>query len=187
MYSAEERQYILALARRSIGHYLASGRPLRAEEISEPLLSALKEKRACFVTLTIGGQLRGCIGHIEAIQPLYLDVMENAAAAAFDDPRFAPLTAEEFKKVAIEVSVLSEPLPLVFNSPEELLAELRPGFDGVIIRSGSRGATYLPQVWDDLPDKKQFLSSLCLKAGLGPDDWKKPGLRVWTYAAEKIE
>lgn len=187
MFSPNEQQYILQLARRSIEHYFNSGQLLKIEEEEELPSEQLKEERSCFVTLTIDGHLRGCIGHVQAVQPLYLDIIENAVAAAFDDARFQALTREEFTRTGIEVSVLTKPQTLDFSSPEELLEKLRPRLDGVIIRLGTDGATYLPQVWDDLPDKEQFLSSLCMKAGLEPLDWKKAGLRVWTYQTEKIK
>lgn len=200
MFTPQEKKFILDLARRAVEHYFKNGKLLELggdEVVSEKL----KEQRACFVTLTIGGELRGCIGHIEAVQPLYLDIIENAAAAAFGDPRFPPLTEKEWKNTEVEVSVLSKPEPLSFSSPEDLLKKLRPGADGVILRRqpGDRGnspnpllergggATYLPQVWEDLPDKEKFLSSLCEKAGLEAGDWRRPGVEVLIYKVEAIK
>lgn len=188
MFTLQEKKFILDLAGRAIENFFKSGPEGSGLKIaeSEVVSEQLKETRSCFVTLTISGNLRGCIGHIEPVQPLYLDIIENAAAAAFRDPRFPPLSEEEYKKTEIEVSVLTKPEPLLFSSSEDLLKKLRPGTDGVILCRGSRGATYLPQVWDDLPDKEKFLSSLSEKAGLPADDWKKPGLEVLIYKVEAI-
>jgi len=198
MFTPQEKKFILDLAKRAIEYYFSAKGGSASGGKNKKLLKIislreipregkkLKETLSCFVTLTIGGNLRGCMGHVEAVQPLYLDIMENAAAAAFDDPRFSPLSEEEYKKTEIEVSVLSKPEPLSFSSPEDLLKKLRPGIDGVILRRGRRGATYLPQVWENLPDKEQFLSSLCEKAGLPTDDWKKSGLEVETYEVEAL-
>lgn len=147
----------------------------------------LRAKLSCFVTLTINGNLRGCIGHTESTQPLYKDIVENAVGAAFQDFRFSSLTKDEFEDVAIEVSVLTTPQKLDFNGPDDLLNKLRPNIDGVIIKLGRRGATYLPQVWEQLPDKKEFLSSLCQKAGLLPDDWQRPELKVSVYQVDVIK
>lgn len=145
----------------------------------------LKEKRGTFVTLhTKDGQLRGCIGHIEPVQEIYKDVIENALAAAFDDSRFLPLKKEEMGDIEIEISVLTNPEPLNYTSADDLLNKLQPLRDGVIIEKGRFGATYLPQVWEDLSDKAEFLSSLCLKAGLPADEWRSGQLKVLTYQAE---
>ncbi|QGF23437.1 AmmeMemoRadiSam system protein A [Raineyella fluvialis] len=127
---------------------------------------------ATFVTLTIDGELRGCIGTLEAFRSLEEDVRRNAVNAAFRDPRFAPLGPEEFDLVRVEVSVLSAPVPLDdVRSEAEAIARLRPGVDGVILRSGSHRATFLPQVWDHIPAPKDFLAHLRRKAGLRPDHW----------------
>ncbi|MDR1808711.1 MAG: AmmeMemoRadiSam system protein A [Propionibacteriaceae bacterium] len=126
---------------------------------------------ATFVTLTIDGDLRGCIGSLQAYQPLGDDVAQNAQSAAFRDPRFPPLTRAEFNRVAIEVSVLAPPQPMTFTSEQDALDQLRPGVDGVILVAGGHRATFLPQVWEDLPDKRLFLAHLKRKAGLRPDFW----------------
>jgi len=186
MFSIIEQQYILSLAHRSIEHFFNSEKILEINEKELPT-DQLKEKRACFVTLTLEGNLRGCIGHIEPIQQLYLDIIENAISAAFEDPRFNPLSKNEFKNVKLEVSVLTVPLKLNFFDSQDLLNKLRPKIDGVIIRRGHYGATYLPQVWEDLKNKEEFLSSLCQKAGLPAEDWQKSGLEVMTYQAEVIK
>jgi AmmeMemoRadiSam system protein A len=182
--SQKDRQYLLRLARQTIA------RTLRGEELPPVVLQNLSEDLsrpgASFVTLTIDGQLRGCIGSIEPRRPLALDVRENAMGAAFRDPRFPPLTSEEFEQVEIEISVLTPPKPLDYSSLRDLLDSLRPHVDGVIIERGWQRATYLPQVWEKVPDRERFLSSLCLKAGLPPDDYRRPGLQVYTYQVEKF-
>jgi AmmeMemoRadiSam system protein A len=185
MFSIIEQQYILSLAHRSIEHFFDSEKILEINEKELPT-DELKEKRACFVTLTIDGNLRGCIGHIEPIQPLYLDIIENAVSASFEDQRFNPLSKNEFENVKLEVSILSIPSKLYFSDSQDLLNKLRPEIDGVIIRRGDYGATYLPQVWEDLKNKEEFLSSLCQKAGLPADDWQKSGMEIKVYQAEVI-
>jgi len=186
MFSNDERQFIIALARQAIEHWLDMGEKLVLDSSGAPTTGALTETRACFVTLTKNFELRGCIGSIEAIKPLYLDVIDNAAAAAFEDDRFFPVTKEELEEIEIEVSVLTKPHRLIFSSAEDLFGKLTIGVDGVIVKRGNKSATYLPQVWDEMLEKHNFMSSLCLKAGLEPDDWQKPGLEVFTYQVEII-
>lgn len=178
-------RFILHLAFTSIQHYFSTGKFLEMDP--SEILPELLEKRACFVTLTIAGELRGCIGHIEPSQALYKDIIENAVNAAFGDDRFSPLTKEEFEKVEIEVSILTQQVELNFSSAGELLEKLHSGIDGVILEKGSKGATYLPQVWEEMPDKAEFLSSLCAKAGLDSNEWKNPGIKVFVYQVEAIK
>ncbi len=186
MYSEEERKFILQLAREAIIYYLDNNLELVKEEVNVSS-DKLKQKQSCFVTLTINGELRGCVGHLEATEPLYRDVIENAVGAAFRDNRFEPLRKDELEKIAIEVSVLSSPQVLEYKNVRELLARLRPEIDGVIIEKGEAGATYLPQVWEELKTPEEFLSSLCLKAGLEEEEWEKGTLKVLTYTVEIIE
>lgn len=174
---------MLGLSRWAIDDHFITGNILKIGEDELPS-DKFKEQQPCFVTLTIAGKLRGCIGHLEAIQPLYLDIIENSVAAAFNDYRFTPLTKEEFNNIDIEISILSKPQTLEFSSPDDLLNKLTPGTDGVILRRQKNSATYLPQVWEEISDKKEFLSSLCAKAGLEEHDWEKPGLEVMTYTVE---
>ncbi|MBI5731846.1 MAG: AmmeMemoRadiSam system protein A [Candidatus Magasanikbacteria bacterium] len=185
MFSFQQKQYLLSLARRALTHYLTTGQVLKIESNEVP--AELKEIRACFVTLTIQGNLRGCIGHILPIQRLYQDVIENAISAAFQDSRFPPLTQSELPKTKIEISILSLPKPLIFNSPSDLLSKLAPNQDGVILKLGFNQATFLPQVWEELPQKEEFLSHLCLKAGLGPICWKEPDIKIDIYQVEAFE
>jgi len=146
----------------------------------------LDEPAATFVTLTLHGQLRGCIGSLEAHRSLYDDVTRNARAAAFGDPRFPPLTADELPAVRIEVSVLTVPQPLQFSSEADALRRLRPGIDGVIFQYGSRQATFLPQVWEQLPEPHEFMAHLKQKAGL-PADLRVDGVRLAVFQVEKFQ
>ena len=185
MYTAKEQKILVSLARQSIEHFLTTQKKLSVAIASIP--ENLREKRACFVTLRKElVELRGCIGSLEANRPVYLDVVENAYAAAFEDYRFFPVTLKELPEITIEISILTPAKPLLFSSPDDLLAQLRVGVDGVVVSRGRHNATYLPQVWDEILNKNDFLSSLCLKAGLAPDDWRKPGLVVSVYQVEVI-
>ncbi|MCR4415492.1 MAG: AmmeMemoRadiSam system protein A, partial [Thermoguttaceae bacterium] len=130
------------------------------------------------------GQLRGCIGHLVPKEPLVEAVVNNAVHAALDDPRFSPVAPAELDRIDIEISVLTVPQRLEFRTPEELLAKLRPRVDGVVLRVGRAQSTYLPQVWDEIPDKETFLSELSRKAGLDRDAWKDPQAQVLVYQAE---
>lgn len=131
----------------------------------------LSSPGASFVTLTQDGQLRGCIGSLEAHRPLAQDVAENAIGAAFRDPRFAPLAEAELRDTRIEVSLLSAAEAMTFDDERDALDQLRPGLDGLILTHGNRRATFLPQVWESLPDPQQFMSHLKLKAGLPAYFW----------------
>jgi hypothetical protein len=162
--------------------------PAEADRMRSTLSDALLQTRCgTFVTLKHHGRLRGCIGNLSASDPLAEGVRRNAINAAFHDPRFSPLTEKELSQVEIEVSVLTEPQPLAFSDPEDLLRKLRPNVDGVIIRQGHASATFLPQVWDQLPKKEDFLGQLCLKAGLPRDAWKRGKLEVSTYQVQYFE
>lgn len=140
---------------------------------------------ATFVTLKRHGELRGCIGTLEAHQPLLLDVAEHAFAAAFRDPRFEPVTERELDELELSISVLGEPEEIRFADEQDLLKQLRPHDDGLILQEGSRRGTFLPSVWDSLPDPPEFLAHLKLKAGL-PSDYWSGSLRVWRYTTEEF-
>ena len=142
------------------------------------------ENKGCFVSLTRNGQLRGCIGIILPVGPLYQAVLQNVQSAALHDSRFSPVKPEEVSQLHIEVSVLTEPKPLAFGSPEELLRKLRPNRDGVVLKIGGRGATFLPQVWEQLPTPKEFMAHLKSKAGLPANFWAD-GVRLQRYTVEK--
>lgn len=144
----------------------------------------LRQPGATFVTLMHKGRLRGCIGSLEAHRSLLEDVRANAVAAAFRDPRFPPLTAEEFGDTQVEVSLLSDPQPLTFSGEADALAQLRPGVDGVVLEYGPHRGTFLPQVWEQLPQPRDFLAHLKLKAGLPADFWADD-IRLSRYTVEK--
>src|SRR5947209_6836908 len=162
-YEAEHGRKLLQIARASISEALGTGS--RVQDVNEPWL---KEWRASFVTLQLGEELRGCVGTLEAQRPLADDVAENARAAAFQDTRFKPLAREEFSRTDIEVSLLSAPKRLLFEDHADLIAQLRPGVDGIILEQGDgeKRATFLPQVWEGLPDPEQFIAHLKQKAGI---------------------
>jgi AmmeMemoRadiSam system protein A len=179
----EARRTLLSLARRCIRHGIAQGCPLAVDpEAFDP---ALRERRASFVTLNRDGNLRGCIGHLEPRQTLVADVVENAFSAAFRDPRFPPVAAAEVDSLAIHISVLTLPEPLVFGSEEELLDQIEPGLDGLILEEGPYRGTFLPAVWESLPDARIFLAHLKGKAGLPPGYWSD-SLRVLRYRTESF-
>jgi len=180
----EEKQVLLRLARSAIERAVRGEEPppIKAAELTP----RLRETAASFVTLTIEGDLRGCIGALEPSMPLIEDVREHAAAAALDDPRFMPVRPDELERIEIEVSRLTLPVALDYADAADLLNKLRPGIDGVILREGRRRATFLPQVWEKLPDKAAFLDQLCAKMGAAPDAWRQRHLEVLTYQVEEF-
>ncbi len=182
--TAEEKQILLHLAREAIHAALGAG-PMPEIPLGT-LPPRLRAKGAAFVTLTLHEQLRGCIGSLAAHRPLALDVQHHAVNAAFDDPRFPPLTDLEFQPLRIEISVLSEAQPLHYTDPDDLLQRLRPGVDGVILERGWNRGTFLPQVWEQLPEPQLFLSHLCQKAGLPANAWRWPDIQVSVYQVEKF-
>lgn len=147
----------------------------------------LTQKSGTFVTLKINHDLRGCIGSLDASEPLVSGVKKNARHAAFRDPRFSRLSEKELDKITIEVSVLTEPEELSYQDADDLVDRLRPGIDGVILKKGYASATFLPQVWDQLPNAQTFLSHLCAKAGLSSGEWKKGKLEILTYQVQYFE
>jgi AmmeMemoRadiSam system protein A len=171
---------LLAIARGAIGTEL--GLP----EAREPAHDALARPAATFVTLIQYGDLRGCIGTLEAYRPLGVDVRANAVAAAFRDPRFRPVAMDEFETIAVEVSVLSRSEPIRVVDEAALHRELRPGVDGVIIEYGHHRATFLPQVWEALPGPREFLAELKRKAGLSADFWSA-SMSVSRYTVTKYK
>ena len=182
--SDEERGLLLRIARQALAGAVM-GQPMSRVNLAE-LPTRLNEPGASFVTLTIHGLLRGCVGTLEAYQSLAEDVQEHAIAAGLQDYRFPPVQAEELNQIEIEVSRLSEPRPLSYATPQELLQWLRPGVDGVVLRDGMRRATFLPQVWEKLPDPAEFLEHLCAKMGADPDLWKRKKLEVLVYQVEEF-
>jgi len=180
----DEKAVLLKLARQALT--AAVNRQALPQLDLLTISDRLKKHGASFVTLTKQGELRGCIGALEAFQPLVDDVREHAAAAALDDYRFTPVQPDELVEIEIEVSYLNTPQPLDYTSPEELPGLLRPGIDGVILRDGMRRATFLPQVWEKLPDAETFLNHLCSKMGAPANLWRKKVLSVATYQVEEF-
>lgn len=180
----EERNVLLRLAREALERGVKGGE-LPPLDVSL-LTPRLRENGASFVTLTLHGKLRGCIGTLEPYQPLAEDVREHAVAAALEDPRFPPLSERELNGVQLEVSRLTRPIPLEYKDANDLLSKLRPNVDGVIVRDGSQRTTFLPQVWEKIPDAAEFLNNLCHKMGASPDLWRKKHLDVLTYQVEEF-
>lgn len=178
------RKLLLELAEASIKHGLETGKPLKADPAQYP--QDLQVKRATFVTLERNQQLRGCIGMLEAVRPLVEDVAENAFSAAFRDYRFPPLAADELDGLEVHLSILSPAEPLTFDSEQALIDQLRPGIDGLILEEGGRRGTFLPSVWESLPDPRQFLRHLKQKAGLFPNYWSDT-LKVSRYGTEMFK
>ncbi len=176
-----DKTQLLKLAHDSIEHGLQTGQPLSVNPENYP--AALAAKRASFVTLQRNGQLRGCIGMLEAIRPLVQDVAENAFAAAFRDPRFPALTRLELLGLDVHISILSAAEIMHFQSEADLLKQLKPGIDGLILQDGYHRGTFLPSVWEQLPEAEQFLRHLKQKAGLPADYWSNT-LKTSRYTTE---
>jgi AmmeMemoRadiSam system protein A len=181
MFSDGARSLLTAIAWKSIDHGLAHGCAPTPADNGWP--GIVREHRSCFVTLTLDRELRGCIGSLTASRPLAEDVAANAWSAAFRDPRFPPLNAEERVRVDLSLSVLSNPEALPCRSEQELLDRLVPGVDGLTLIDGRRRGTFLPAVWESLPDRRDFLARLKCKAGLPPEYWSET-LRFERYTAE---
>lgn len=181
----QEGKYLLGVARKTIEQELFKDKATAQEdEFYSPKFS---EKRGTFVTITIDDNLRGCIGHIIPQVTLLEGIKENAINAAFKDPRFYPLSKREWGDIKVEISILTDPAILKYSDADDLLKKIRPNVDGVIIKKGFYQATFLPQVWEQLPDKKEFFTHLCLKAGMDGDEWKKGKLEVFTYQVQAFE
>ncbi|MCW8831117.1 MAG: AmmeMemoRadiSam system protein A, partial [Gammaproteobacteria bacterium] len=145
----------------------------------------LKTRRATFVTLQKQGQLRGCIGMLEPVRPLAEDVAHNAFAAAFSDRRFSPLQADELEQLDIHISILGTPEKMTFDSEDDLLAQIRPGVDGLIMEEGHLRGTFLPSVWESVQDKKEFLNHLKMKSGL-PGNYWSDSIIIHRYSVEEF-
>lgn len=182
-YDDAMRARLLQVAAAAIDRGLQTGNRWTPDLADED--DALTEPRGCFVTLHRDGELRGCVGSLTAQGPLAAEVARAAYNAAFRDPRFPALTQAERPGIDIHISVLSAPEPMTFASEEDLLEQLRPGVDGLIVEDAGRMGTFLPDVWDKLPAPLTFLSQLRRKAGLAPDHWS-PSLRVKRYTTESF-
>ena len=188
-FTEEQGQMLVKLARHTITDKL--GRKISDSESDKynrtPPDEGFKSHCGTFVTLKIKGQLRGCIGNLTSTETVWDGIKRNAISAAFHDPRFSPLTAKELDQTEIEVSILTQPRPLEYRNGQDLTRKLRVNVDGVIIRKGHASATFLPQVWEQLPQPEKFLSHLCMKAGLPSDAWKDPEVEVLTYQVQYFE
>ncbi len=182
----EQKKVLLKVARQAIKDYLLTKKKIYPQK-SDFKDKEFWEEKGTFVTITIDGELRGCIGSILPSKPLILDIYDNAINSAFRDPRFYPLNNEEFNSIKIEISILSVPEEVQFNDYKELLDKIRPGIDGIIIRKGYYQATFLPQVWEEIPDKITFFEFLCQKAGLNKDCYKDKNLEVQSYQVENFD
>nr|VFK55081.1 MAG: hypothetical protein BECKTUN1418F_GA0071002_106213 [Candidatus Kentron sp. TUN]VFK56869.1 MAG: hypothetical protein BECKTUN1418D_GA0071000_105413 [Candidatus Kentron sp. TUN]VFK60942.1 MAG: hypothetical protein BECKTUN1418E_GA0071001_106013 [Candidatus Kentron sp. TUN] len=181
--SSEERETLRQIAKDSIAHGLTHKKPSPIDPTA--FSPSLRKKCATFVTLEKEGKLRGCIGSLQTTDSLVGNIAENAFKAAFHDPRFPLLTREEFEQVEIKLSLLTPAKAMHFESEADLLSQLRPGVDGLILTAGSRRATFLPSVWKSLHEPTEFLRHLKLKAGLSPDAWPTD-ITISRYTAEQI-
>ena len=167
--STDDKSTALRIAKESILHGLKNGSALSV--ITNNYSQGLQQTLACFVTLHKNNQLRGCIGALESSQPLIDDIAEHAFAAAFRDTRFPPLEEDELSELSIDISVLSKPEKINFENEEDLLKQIRPNIDGLILEYSYNRGTFLPSVWEQLPNKKDFLNHLKIKAGLTSNWW----------------
>lgn len=182
--SPQDRKILLSLAYQALDAGVRRQRLAPLDLINLP--PRLAELGASFVTLTYNDQLRGCVGSLEIQRPLAEDVRFQAVAAAMNDFRFAPVCLDELPGIKISISVLSKPIPLQYTQPKELLMRLRPNIDGVVLKHGFQRATFLPQVWEKIPDAELFLSLLCEKMGAPANLWQLKPLEVLTYQVEEV-
>ena len=181
----EEQKTLIHLAREAIECRVKGEKLWPLDQSSLPF--HLREQGASFITLTVHGQLRGCIGSLEPYQPLADDVRQHAVAAALEDPRFPPVQLDELNGIKIEVSRLTRPIPLDYKDAEDLLSKLHPNVDGVILRdSTGRHATFLPQVWEKIRNPAEFMDNLCHKLGVSHNSWRSRHFDVFTYQVEEF-
>lgn len=183
-YTTEEKKLILEVVDKAIEYGLKFHRPWEINPNDYP--EKLRENGASFVTLKINNMLRGCIGTLEACQPLISDIAQNAYSAAFCDPRFFPLTKEEYPKVTKHISVLTKPTPMCFKGEEDLLKQLCPNVDGLILSDQGYRGTFLPSVWESCPTPQEFIKCLKMKCGL-PENYWSSTIKAERYCAEVIE
>ena len=181
MVNEAQQNTLLSLAETAIRHALEHGTPMQVSPADFD--SALQQPGASFVTLKKAGELRGCIGSLEAHRSMVEDVAHNADAAAFTDPRFPPLREDELNGLELDISLLTPAEEMHFTSEADLLSQLRPGIDGLILEEGYRRGTFLPSVWEQLPQPEQFLQHLKLKAGLPPNHWSE-NIRISRYTTQ---
>ena len=183
MLSTENQALLRELAYKSIRHGLETGKALEINITEYP--AELQAKKATFVTLHRNKELRGCIGILEPVRPLAADIAYNAWAAAFSDSRFMPVNADELDELDIHISILGKPEKMDFMSEDDLVEQIRPGIDGLILEKGFNKGTFLPSVWDSLTDSKEFLNHLKLKAGLTANYWSDD-IKMKRYAVEEF-
>src|SRR5205807_5232259 len=181
--SPEHRRGLVDLARSSIREGLEGRGPLAPELDGAP--PALREPRGAFVTVNVDGELNGCIGAFEPVEPLLVVVPRVAWGAAFDDPRLPPLTGADYERATVKISALSDLEPLPAATEDEVAAALRPGVDGLLLRTRWRRGTLLPAMWDQLPDARDFVRTVLIKAGLSPFAWPL-GVQAFRYIAEEF-
>ncbi len=179
----KDKKYLLELSRKSLRHIFKHNKEYYPDE--NEVTEKLRQKQATFVTLTKDGKLRGCIGKLIAVLPLYKDIIKNTYSAAFSDPRFPQLSEAELKEIKIEISILSKPEKLEYKDYNDLLEKLQKSKPGVILEHGLYNGTFLPQVWEEIPDAKDFISRLTKKAGLNDDIWKERP-KIFTYKVVKF-
>lgn len=182
--SSEEGEQLLIYARQALESWINEG--VFPNLDLKDVHPHLRQLGSSFVTLTIDEKLRGCVGALEPTMPLAQDVQQHAIAAATQDFRFPPVQPFELSEIAIEVSCLTTPKFLEYDSPDDLLQFLRPNIDGVVMMDGTRRATFLPQVWQKIPDHRSFLNLLCQKMGSPPDTWLKKKLNIFTYQVQEF-
>ena len=180
-----DKKKLLKIAREAITRVVRNEQLKRIKTQEHSQL--LREPGASFVTLTIREELRGCIGTLEANQPLILDVQEHAVAAAMEDYRFPVVREEELQMINIEISRLTPVHLMEYSTPEDLVSKIRVNVDGILIKANGRRATFLPQVWEKVPVAEQFLSQLCMKMGAPPDLWRGKHVQIYTYQVEKFK
>lgn len=173
--------FLLKIARNTIAKKLNADNVIIINQDSLIKDTIFQDKRGVFITIHKDGHLRGCIGNIEPEESIIKSVKNNAINAAFKDPRFSPLKISEFNIIDLEISILTIPEKLNFKNGSDLLSQIKPSQHGVIVKSKNRKATFLPQVWDQLPKKEEFLSHLCIKAGLSSSFWEKELCEILTY------
>lgn len=187
VYSSDDQYQMLVTARETL-EAATQGRALPSLNLQD-FSAALQAERACFVTLTYAdsGELRGCTGTLVARSPLIWEIAYTTRQTALNDPRFYPVTADEVPHLHIEISILTPMQPFPYTTPADLMAKLRPGIDGVTLQLDERRATFLPQVWERVPDPATFLNMLCDKMGVAPDTWRHVRLQVFTYQSIVVE
>ena len=181
--SEKEGEFLLGIARLAIDSKF-KGENFHLYDMPYPNLD---EKRGIFVTLTNGGELRGCIGNIHPVYSIYQGVVKNATAAAFSDNRFKPVTKDDLKNIRVEVSILTEPVRLLFNSRQEILDRIIEFKHGVIMINNMNEGVFLPQVWEQLPRKEDFLNHLCLKACILPEMWHDKDTEIYLFEVQKFK